>query len=234
MSDDITNSDPNGPPPVDAKVEDAHLKGTPHHLEQRLSSLDEDTREMVQKMIADKVNSERNFKVSDEQLRKTQQRLTQLQQEKEAAEKAKMEEQGRYKELAEQEVAKRQVLEEKLFKVEVHSNLERELMSHGALDSEMASTFILSKYSDELKADPSNATKLVAALKDAKPLLFKQAVVTPQVVQPKPTGQGGSAPTPGSPSSPFNATSKKNGKFEVPMSEVERQFDEAFSKNPLF
>lgn len=229
------DNDPNLPPSqeLDAKapekVEDPHLKGLPHNLDERLSP---ELKEAWDKMTADKVNLERNFKVRDEELRKTQQKLTQLQQEKESAQKAEMEAQGKFKELAEAAEQRAKVLEDRLFKVEVQSNLDRELSANGALDSDVLSTVIMSKYGDELKANPANASQLVARLKEEKPLMFKSTV--PVALPPKSTGQPGQDPTPNTQPTKLDATEKKNGKFVVPYSEVEAEFDKIFESKPLF
>lgn len=205
------------------KVEDPFLKQKPHNLD-KFSNLDPELKDMFEKAFADKQNMERNFKVRDEELRKTQQKLTQLQQEKEAAEKAKLEEQGKYKELAEKAEREAQELRDRLFKVEVHSNLERELVNSGALDAEMASTFLVSKYGDDLRANPANAVQLVQALKESKPLLFKQeqAQQEPQQNPSKPTGQGAEAPKAGQQPSNFDARDKN-----VKPDEVMRRYREA-------
>lgn len=219
-------ADPNGPPPTQ---EDPHLKGKPHHLESRIAQLEPEMRELFEKTMADKVNNDRKAKEASERLAKTEQKLNEIAAREAAAETKRLEEAGEFKKLAEQANARATELEAKLFKVEVHSKLDRELMSAGALDTETATEYLLSRYSDELRANPDSASDLVKRFQEAKPLLFK--VATPDVQAPviasgnqpvRSTSSQVQSPTSSTNPSQFNATDKK-----IPMNEVEKMWKEA-------
>lgn len=225
-------ADPNGPPPTQ---EDLHLKSKPHHLEARMAQLEPEMKDIFERALADKVNAERKAKENSERLAKTEARLNEIATREAAAETKRLEEAGEYKLLAEQAKARTAELEAKLFKVEVHGRLDRELMTAGALDSEIASEFILSRYSEELKANPESVIDLVKRFQESKPLLFKQAVpdVAPPVLASgntpiRSTGSQVPSPQAGTNPSQFNANDKK-----MPISEVERQWHEA-TKNADF
>jgi len=212
------------PPPVDPLV-----KGTPHHLESRLSSLDPELKELVEKAMADKYNSESKFRQADERARKTEIKLNELVTEKQVAETKRLEEEGKYKELATQARAEVDTLKAQFAHQTLQSNLDRELNAAGAVDSDLMATALQSKYADELRADPSKAGELVARLKQDKPLLFKAIdPAAPVVVTPKPTGQPGQAPPPGVQPTQFNALDHKKS-----ISEVEAEFRNA-TKNAAF
>lgn len=230
-----TGTDPNGPPPTERiPDEDPHLKGRPHHIEARLASLDPEMRELFEKTVADKVNYERRAKENSERLAKTEAKLNEIAQREQAAERKRLEEQGEFKELASKAEQRARELEEKLFHIQVRSNMERELSNHGALDAEIASEFILSKYGDELRSNPAAVSDVINRFKESKPLLFKQAELqpAPQPVQYAPIqrSSGLNTPTPPSGNAPsqFDARNKK-----VPLSEVERQWKEQ-TKNANF
>ena len=211
------------PPPVDPLV-----KGTPHHLESRLSSLDPELKELVEKAMADKYNSERNFRAADERARKTEIKLNELVTEKQAAETKRLEEEGKYKELATQARAEVDTLKAQFAHQTLQSNLDRELNAAGAVDSDLMATALQSKYADELRSDPSKAGELVARLKQDKPLLFKNSDAAPAAPAPKPTGQPGLPPQPGVEPTQFNALDHKKS-----ISEVEAEFRNA-TKNAAF
>jgi hypothetical protein len=224
-------ADPNGPPPLD----DAALKGKPHHLEARLASLEPELRELFEKALGDKQNYERNYRVADEKARKAETKLTEMLNKEQEAETKRLTEQGEYKELAHKAEAKVRELEEKFSRQAVQSSLEREMLAAGALETDLLSTALQAKYGDELKADPSKAAELVARLKQDKPLLFKaDEAPTPAPVAPvvapsvRPTGQPGIAPQPGVQPTHFNALDRK-----VPLSQVEAEFRQA-TKNSTF
>jgi hypothetical protein len=210
-------------------VTDPLLKGTPHHLESRLSSLDPELKELVEKAMADKYNSESKFRQADERARKTEIKLNELVTEKQVAETKRLEEEGKYKELATQARAEVDTLKAQFAHQTLQSNLDRELNAAGAVDSDLMATALQSKYADELRSDPSKAGELVARLKQDKPLLFKAIdPAAPVVVTPKPTGQPGQAPLPGVQPTQFNALDHKKS-----ISEVEAEFRNA-TKNAAF
>lgn len=230
MTDELNNTqvDLNGPPPTTEPVS----KGQPHHVEARLASLEPELKDLFEKNIADKVATERNYRNTDAELRKTQQKLNDMMKEKQEAENQRLAEQGKYKELAEAAERRVRELEEGLTKRDIQSSLDRELMSAGALDSELIATAIQAKYADELKADPSKATELVARLKEAKPLLFKQvaaAGAAPVIPAPKSTGAADIAPQAGQNPSNFDALDKKTNPREV-----ERRYREAMKNANWF
>lgn len=224
-----------GPPPTEAEIQEAaHLKSKPHHLEARLANLEPEMRDLFEKTMADKVNYERRAKENSERLARTEAKLNEISQREQAAERTRMEEQGQYKELAAKSEARAVELEEKLFKATVHSTLERELANQGVLDAEMVSEFVLARYGDELKANPSVVPDVVNRLRESKPLLFKsvEEAVTPtqQPAAPIQRSSGLQTQTPpaGQTPSTFNAADKR-----VPIAEVERQWKEA-TKNAKF
>jgi hypothetical protein len=221
-------SEPGGPPPTEQEVQAAAEtanKGKPHHLEARLASLDPELQELFTKTLADKEIFARTAKMNSERLAKTEAKLNEIAQAKAESDRKQLEEQGEFKKLAEQERARANDLENKLFAVQVHSNLERELANSGALDAEMVSTFLLSKYGDELKSDPSKVAELVNSVKEAKPLLFKQLETAPQqpsTPQQRSSGLPTSSPPAGGQPSQFDARNKK-----IPLSEVEKLWKDA-------
>ena len=226
MNDNVP--DPNLPPVSnpETKIEDPHLKGAPHHLETRLAAVDPELKDHYEKLVADKVNSDRNFKVASEQLRKAETKLNEIAVKEQDAERKRLEEQGEFKKLAEQAEARASMLEARLTQQTVQSSLNNELSSAGAVDNDLLATALMAKYGDELKANPEAASALVARLKEEKPLLFQRSAVQPTT---KPTGPSGSAPPAAGAAGGFNALDKK-----ISIAEVERQFDEAFAKNPMF
>jgi hypothetical protein len=227
--------DPNGPPPTEQETsEAAHLKSKPHHLEARLTNLEPEMRELFEKTMADKVNAERRAKEHSERLARTEAKLNEIAQREQEAERKRLEEQGAFKELAAKHEARAAELEEKLFKVQVHSSLERELANAGVADAEMASEFVLNRYGEELRSNPSAVLDVVDRLKTSKPHLFKQSEPEPQPPAapqaPTQRSSGLQTPTPpaGQPASQFNAADKR-----IPIAEVERQWKEA-TKNAKF
>ena len=215
-----------GPPPVEPVS-----KGQPHHVEARLASLEPELKDMFEKNIADKIATERNYRNTDAELRKTQQKLNDLMREKQEAENARLAEQGKYKELAEAAERRAKEADDKLFNFQVKTNLDRELDAAGALDADMMSAAVLAKYSDELRSDPAKAAELVSSLKVAKPLLFKQvASAEPQQANlPKSTGSPEPSPPAGKNPSSFDALDKK-----VDESEVKRRYQEAMKNASWF
>jgi hypothetical protein len=215
-----------GPPPVEPTS-----GGKPHHVEARLASLEPELKDMFEKNIADKIATERNYRNTDAELRKTQQKLAEMQKEKQEAEAKVMAEQGRYKELAEAAEKRARESEDKMFRYQVQANLDKELIAAGAIDSDMMSAAVLSKYSDELRSDPAKAAEIVNNLKAAKPLLFKQIASADPVQQNLPTSTGQAAPSPqvGQNPSSFNALDDK-----VPESEVKRRYREAMKNASWF
>jgi hypothetical protein len=224
---DTPNLDMEGPPPVEPTS-----AGKPHHVEARLASLEPELKDMFEKNIADKIATERNYRNTDAELRKTQQKLNDLMKEKQEAENARLAEQGKYKELAEAAERRAKEADDKLFNFQVKTNLDRELSAAGALDADMMSAAVLAKYSDELRSDPAKASELVASLRTAKPLLFKQvASADAQPVQnlPQSTGQAAPSPQAGQNPSTFNALDEK-----VSEAEVKRRYQEAMKNASWF
>src|SRR5579872_1245350 len=228
----ITGKDPNGPPPIEQENQEAaHLKGKPHHVEARLANLEPELRDLFEKTLADKVNYERRAKEQSERLAKTEAKLNEIAQREQEAERKRLEEQGAFKELAAKAEQRAKELEEKLFNVQVRSNMERELMNSGALDAEIASEFILSKYGDELRSNPAAVPEVISRFKEAKPLLFKAPEPSQPVLNaPVQRYSGLSTPVPQSGNQPsqFNALDKK-----LSPAEVERMYHEAM-KNVQF
>jgi hypothetical protein len=227
--DNVTNplENQDGPPPVEPTG-----KGQPHHVEARLAGLEPELKDMFEKNIADKVATERNYRNADAELRKTQQKLAEMVKEKQDAETARMVEQGKYKELAEASEKRAREADDKLFTFQVKSHLDRELDAAGAIDSDMMSAAVLAKYSDELRSNPDKATELVASLKVAKPLLFKQMVAADAADAtpvPRSTGAPDTSPPAGKNPSTFDATDKS-----VPENEVKRRYKEAMKNVSWF
>jgi hypothetical protein len=217
-----------GPPPIS----EPNIKNTPHHLDERLSSLSPELRSLFEKTIADKVNAERLYRSADEQLRKTETKLNEIHTKEQAAEEARLREQGEFKALAEKHEARVRELESTLVQKEIKSNLDRELLSAGVVDADFVSTALSAKYGEELKADPSKASELVARVKVEKPLLFKSDSTPapnpssePAKPSVNPTGQPGSQPPPGVQPAPFRADNK-----EVSIAEVDQKYEEMMKK----
>ena len=225
MDNSLENQD--GPPPVEPTS-----VGKPHHVEARLANLEPELKDMFEKNIADKVATERNYRNADAELRKTQQKLAEMQKEKQDAETARMVEQGKYKELAEASEKRARDVEDKMFHMQVKSHLDRELEAAGAIDSDMMSAAVLAKYSDELRSNPDKATELVASLRTAKPLLFKQIVAADsQEANPVPRSTGAAETTPpaGKNPSSFDALDKKTSEADV-----KRRYQEAMKNASWF
>jgi hypothetical protein len=214
-----------GPPPVS----EPNVKGTPHHLDERLSSLSPELRSLFEKTIADKINAERLYRQVDEQLRKTETKLNEIHTKEQAAEEARLKEQGEFKALAERHEARAKDLEEKLVQRDIKANLDRELISAGVVDADLVGTALSAKYGEELKSDPNKVSELVARLKIDKPLLFKAETPVqanePSKPEPQPTGQPGTQPPTGTQPAPFNAADRK-----VSISDVEKQYEEMMKK----
>jgi predicted phage tail protein len=223
---DKSEQDPSGPPPTEPNV-----KKRPDEV--LMAAMPAELRTLFEKVIADKVNAERNFNTVDKRLRETEQKLNQINKEKEDAEAAKLAEQGKFKELAEQAAQKAKELEEKLLSRDIQLNLDRALSAAGAADVELLSTALSAKYGDELRADPSKAQSLVERMKEEKPLFFKASEVkteqAPTKPAPQPTGQAGQTPPTGNTSpTQFDARDRK-----IPLKDVEDQYREMM-KNATF
>lgn len=221
----------NAPPTADVS------KGTPHNLNTRLAAMDAETRELVEKAIADKVILARNLEAANKDRAKTEARLAEFLQKEQDAEKARLAEQGHYKELAEKAEAELRQLKAESKRREVRDAVSRELLKAGALDEDLVAEGLLVKYSDELTAD--NASRLVERLKADKPLLFKAEKAEEEVeeseeeakaetVVTRSTGQAAQQPQPGASASKFDALDKKHSKDEV-----ERMWKQA-TKNAFF
>lgn len=220
----------NGAPPTGEAS-----KGTPHHVAARLAGLDAETRELVERAIADKVILERNLKTANERVSKTEGKLNEILVKEQDAEKKRLEEQGNYKALAETAQRELEALRHETARRTLSDTVSRELIKAGALDEELVAAGLLSKYSDELKSD--NAASIVSRLKEEKPLLFKKEVAESETQeetkqdaapQTRSTGQAGSPPPPGANPSQFNALDKKHSSAEV-----EKMWQQA-TKNATF
>lgn len=220
-------------PPVTGEAS----KGTPHHVAARLAGLDAETKELVERAIADKVILERNLKMANERVAKTEGKLNEILVKEQDAEKARLTEQGNFKALAETAQRELAELRNETARRDLSNIVSRELIKAGALDEELVSAGLLSKYRDELRSE--NASQIVARLKEEKPLLFKAPAVEVQteaedkteqevIPQPRSTGQAGTQPAPGANPSKFNALDKKHSSVEV-----ERMWRQA-TKNAIF